>query len=274
MSNTFTKIGDQWIVRTQAEYAPGSTVTVTKRNGATSSVILGARVRGPVAGFFYAVGQRPAQPTQAVGDLTRILALFATAQAAQPRRRKPVAIVFADFRINVAGARARQPGSLTITHPTQNDHAGKRRWLGRITLAGTFEPSRDADATLGDKLRAFACDPAGFAGQHGRVTHNSCFCNLALTDERSQLVGYGPICADNFNLPWGARPARTSAEWRADHGIASNPEAEMQRMEAEGDREQTARDEAAKHEARAEMEREDNADRRLDWDDLAHSGTF
>jgi len=34
-------------------------------------------------------------------------------------------------------------------------------------------------------------------------TGNCCFCRRELTDKRSTEVGYGPICADHFSLPWG-----------------------------------------------------------------------
>lgn len=41
-----------------------------------------------------------------------------------------------------------------------------------------------------------------FASQ-GRETCNCSFCGLHLTNPQSVVVGYGPICADNWGLPWG-----------------------------------------------------------------------
>ena len=37
----------------------------------------------------------------------------------------------------------------------------------------------------------------------GHSTHHCVFCSLELTDERSTIVGYGPICAGKHGLPWG-----------------------------------------------------------------------
>jgi hypothetical protein len=36
----------------------------------------------------------------------------------------------------------------------------------------------------------------------GRQTNNCCFCSTGLTNHISVAVGYGPICADNWGLPW------------------------------------------------------------------------
>jgi hypothetical protein len=41
------------------------------------------------------------------------------------------------------------------------------------------------------------------ASQFGAVTGRCVFCSRKLTDERSIEVGYGPVCAERENLPWG-----------------------------------------------------------------------
>jgi hypothetical protein len=207
--NAFTKHNDAWVIKADRADLAGQDIIVTTRAGAQKNVTL-AQYLGPTQGgrfdgHLYAIAERaPAAAAQEVGDLSRIMQLFANAAAAQPNRRRPPAIVFADFRINVAGERAREPGSLTITSSTERDDRGMRKWLGRITRAGMFEPARSTPAAIGDRLRAFAADPAAVAAQHGQVTKSCCFCNKNLTDPRSRTVGYGPDCASNFGLPWGA----------------------------------------------------------------------
>jgi hypothetical protein len=238
MTNTYAKLGPLWAIRCPAQQEPGSTVTVTTRAGAQKQVTLGALMTQVRGDFLYEIAERPAAAPQAIGDLTRINALFDAATANRTGRRLP-AIVFTDYRINVAGDRAREPGSLTITSSSERDQYGRRKWLGRITKAGTFEPARDTDPALGDKLRAFAADPAAVAAQHGQITKSCCFCNKNLTHPASRTVGYGPDCAENFGLPWGQ---------------IADGEREMQAMEVEADRAGTIRDERAKHAARAIME--------------------
>lgn len=115
------------------------------------------------------------------------------------------------IRLNVAGERSRTPGVINVA---ENAPYGGRRWFGRISRAGAFEPGRD-DATppaLVDTLHRFACDPAGVAAEHGRLTGCCCFCNTPLTDERSTAVGYGPVCARNYGLPWGKAASATATE--------------------------------------------------------------
>lgn len=46
-------------------------------------------------------------------------------------------------------------------------------------------------------------DPVQAAKTHAALTGECTFCGAELTDERSKEVGYGPVCAENWNLPWG-----------------------------------------------------------------------
>ena len=212
--STFCKINGEWCIRSTHALDLGQTVTVTKRNGQTSQAVV-----GPVAGegadfYFYKIATAPRRATEVVGDLSGIIAMFARARQ---HLRHP-AIVLDGFRVNVAGDRAREPGSLTLTSvertaPRQAFTALglrpglQREYYGRVTLAGVYEPTRRAPADLGARLRAFAADPAGVAAAYGRLHGACCFCRRALRDERSTAVGYGPDCADHFGLPWGTRAA-------------------------------------------------------------------
>jgi hypothetical protein len=231
--NTFAKVNDQWCIKADRTDMAGKTVTVAKRNGETQQVTLGACIDVTDYGAFYALAPRPQRSTEAVGNLTGILALFDTARQ---HLRHP-AIVLDGFRVSVAGARSAHPGSLNITSLERSEpgrYGMQRRWFGRVNLDGTFQPGRDAPANLADALRRFAADPAREAAAYGHRHEACCFCNRALTDPRSTIVGYGPICADHFGLPWGN---------------------EEHRMEAEADRAGTLRDERNKYEARSRMER-------------------
>lgn len=46
-------------------------------------------------------------------------------------------------------------------------------------------------------------DPQQWLGYYGREQQLCCFCWRALSDERSLQAGYGPVCAQRFQLPWG-----------------------------------------------------------------------
>ena len=98
------------------------------------------------------------------------------------------------------------PGSISVADAAP---FGQGRWFGRIrpdgTLAPTKTPLTPAHMEL---LDAFAADPAGVAADLGKATGACCFCSRALEDQRSLEVGYGPVCATNYGLPWGAPKAK------------------------------------------------------------------
>jgi hypothetical protein len=218
--NTFKKHNGVWAVAVLSGHTTGDTVAVDLRNGGRKQATLGARITGCLFAIAPAA-PRPAPAAEPVGDLTRIVAMF---DRAREHLRHP-AIVLEGFRVSVAGGRAREPGSLTVTSvdrteaPRPGSFASglQRAWFGRVSTNGAFHPSRNAPADLADKLRRFAADPAGEAAAYGRLHGACCFCNRALRDERSTTVGYGPDCAEHYGLPWGVREvAQVEARQRAD----------------------------------------------------------
>lgn len=253
--NTYRKIGpDQWGIATDDKFAVGASIEVTLKSGATKQVTLGAFRVHQYGKFVYEIAPAAVAPaprqSAAVGDLAGVMALFAKAK----QHLKFPAIVLgvpalgpdASIRISVAGDRAKVPGSLTVLEGERDEDGGDRKWLGRILLDGSFQPSAAGrDPAIAARLREFAADPSNVAGKDGRLHGRCCFCRLPLKDARSTAAGYGKTCASHFGLAWGAKPAEFAGE---------AVEQQMQLLEAAGDREQTHRDECAKHEARRAME--------------------
>lgn len=104
-----------------------------------------------------------------------------------------------EFVISVASSSASIPGSLNIVSSNQ--------WFGRIHLDGKYEASRkiseDKHADVVKSLTVIAADPTKAAADFGKKTGRCCFCSLHLDDAKSLEVGYGPICAKRYKLPWG-----------------------------------------------------------------------
>jgi hypothetical protein len=168
-------------------------------------------VKHPAESLFCRPGNTPpaqaAKPTIAIGNMSAILALF---DKAKSHLKRPAIVLGVDgvgeVRLSLAGAKAKQPGTVTVAEPKPY---GEAKWFGRIQRDGSYEPSRDgrlAGEAITTKLKAFAADPAKVASEHGRLTGRCCFCNLKLTDERSTATGFGKQCADNYGLAWGQRP--------------------------------------------------------------------
>lgn len=144
----------------------------------------------------------PAPVGKKIGDLAGVFHLFDT--AAQTLNFPKVLVETLDgtqVKLSVAGDSARIPGSINVVNRDTDE------WLGRILQDGTFVQSSRAEhvpAGLEDTLVDFAKRPAEVAATYGKKTGCCCFCARELTDSRSVEVGYGPICAENFGLPWGA----------------------------------------------------------------------
>ncbi len=149
-------------------------------------------------------------PPTPIGALNGILDLF---EAAEQHLKYPKVILGFEansnrylFRLGLAGPNSKFPGSINVTRH-KKDEFGNRDWYGRIKLNGVYEPGMKhtppEPAKFINLLKSFAEDPISVAQEYGKLTGNCCFCNQTLTDERSTEVGYGPICANHFNLTWG-----------------------------------------------------------------------
>lgn len=139
-------------------------------------------------------------------DLSGIIALF---EKTNGKLKYPAIRLRTEDGMDIRLSRTKAgqfPGS--VNFKTIADEYGETRWLGRITLDGKVHLSKDGrlvEKDLLELLRVFAGNPAAIASAYGKLTGNCCFCSSGLTDERSTSVGYGPVCAQNYALPWGEK---------------------------------------------------------------------
>jgi hypothetical protein len=141
-----------------------------------------------------AAAQAAPQAPQGPGPFQAIVDLLHGAQA----HLKFPKVRLDGLVLSVAGARARQPGTINLT---DGGPYGQSAWYGRISLDGHHQGQ--APEWVLEALAALAADPAGYAAATGQRVGSCCFCGRDLTDERSLAVGYGPVCADHWSLPWG-----------------------------------------------------------------------
>jgi Family of unknown function (DUF6011) len=130
-----------------------------------------------------------------IGQMTGVVALF---DVAKTHLKFPkIRLQCGDqtgIKLSIAGQRARFPGSINVV--TEN-----KEFVGRIQRDGRYE-GRQLPGLV-ELLKRFAAEPAKVASEYGRLTGSCCFCGIDLTDERSTAVGYGPICAKHYDMPWG-----------------------------------------------------------------------
>lgn len=152
------------------------------------------------------------RPVEQLPSFAGVLELFARAREHLKYPKIALRLGEQPIRLHVAGERSRYAGSVQITDGT--GFGGK--YFGRVdpngvaTLSNRFLPG-ESKAGLVALLSELAARPAEVAAEYGRLTGNCCFCSRALSDERSTEVGYGPICAENYGLPWGAKEVPVAA---------------------------------------------------------------
>ncbi len=208
-----------WGVQVSGNENTGDRVTVTSRNGQTREVTLGEFVLSQygckvfkIAPEPTVVGQEPRERQHyRIGSMDTLLALFD--RASQHLRFPGIVLKVhnTDYTIRVkrAGAQSSQPGTLNVqdeNHFVSTRYGRGHKWYGRVHRNGEFEMAHDTPTIIASRLSEFAADPVRVASEHGRLTGRCCFCNKALDDERSTAVGYGPVCAGHYGLPWGDRP--------------------------------------------------------------------
>ena len=151
--------------------------------------------------WLHRVATPEAQAPPVEVDASAIEAIFATASAKLkfPKfilTRGPVTL-----KVAKAGPRSKHHGSITVAAPEFG--AG---WFG-VIKDGAFHPSRGATPEVVQLVKDFAADPAKVAAEHGHASGNCCFCRRELTTTESLAAGFGPVCAENFGLPWGNKTA-------------------------------------------------------------------
>jgi hypothetical protein len=142
----------------------------------------------------------PAAPAVQIGDMTGLIGLFNRARQNLKRPAITAQSPVGEIRLSLAGDRARHPGSINVA---EKGRFGEATFYGRIMPDGTWQGRGGTAPVLLTYLKAFAANPAEMAAQHGHLTGSCCFCSRELTDARSVAVGYGPVCAANYGLPWG-----------------------------------------------------------------------
>lgn len=133
---------------------------------------------------------------ESTGKFTSLFPLFNTAKTNGLKRAKLRFIQAGkELALSFAPDTGNNPGHLYFK--IDGEYAGK------VTPHGVFFPSRNCPSEAMVFLTNFAENPVGAAQAYGKETGECCFCAKELTDERSVSVGYGPICAAKWGLPWG-----------------------------------------------------------------------
>lgn len=127
---------------------------------------------------------------------TRVVKIVALLRCALDAGMKRPKIVFNGLRVTAFSSRSKYAGDFKV--------------MFNSVYAGRIDPQGNAFIYQGeiedcvDVLDEFNSDPVAKAVHNGRLTGTCCFCGQPLTTKESVGMGYGPICADRYGLPWGS----------------------------------------------------------------------
>ena len=146
-------------------------------------------------------------------DLSIVVEMMDRAAEAQKRNpRIKLECEIGPVVLTRAGDRSKQPGTINIT---DGRPFGENTWYGRVLRNGDVQPSYSWQSEIASLLAELAAAPEKVAGQHGIATGECCFCARALSTAESRSVGYGPICANKYGLPWGDTSVADAADEEA-----------------------------------------------------------
>lgn len=102
-----------------------------------------------------------------------------------------------------AGSMSKYEGQIMITNGGAFG-SPSNKFYGRIDLQGVLNEAPAMNPFVRGLTQAFEADPIGVAKKYASLTGHCMFCTKPLNDPRSTANGYGPVCAEKFNLPWDA----------------------------------------------------------------------
>ena len=150
-----------------------------------------------------------ATKVKVIGDLAKMSEMMAKAGT---HLKKPSVLLhiegggFGPLPKKVKVKQSSQEGAFIVT-----SDGTPSLYYGKISPEGIWMPkpslNEGVKSALAAVLKEFAANPVKVAAHYGHLHGKCCFCNKGLTDPKSTLVGYGPICATHYSLPWGDTPA-------------------------------------------------------------------
>ena len=143
----------------------------------------------------------PSVATPSVPVYQSVLDLFANATTS--KLKKPRVKFNVDgqvVQLHLAGMASKYAGQIIVS---DGGPWGASLFFGTINKQGEWLHSKKVTPQVAEIVKGFASDPAGFASKYGKKSGQCCFCGLTLETPESTAVGYGPVCAKKFALPWG-----------------------------------------------------------------------
>jgi hypothetical protein len=102
----------------------------------------------------------------------------------------------------IAGKASKYQGKVVVTSGGQY---GGSSFYGHIDQGGVYTPFPKATPAVIEFVVKFAGNPHKMGSAYGLATMHCCYCQKAIDTVNSKTMGYGPVCASKFGLPWGKK---------------------------------------------------------------------
>jgi len=105
-----------------------------------------------------------------------------------------------ELQFYLCGSLSKTPGVIRITNGQKYPN---QEIYGEIYKDGKGLFRKDTSALFKKEIQSICEEPIEEAKMRGINIGYCCFCATPIVTKESLAVGYGPICAANWNLPWG-----------------------------------------------------------------------
>jgi hypothetical protein len=107
----------------------------------------------------------------------------------------------------IASLSSKYKGSVMVT---SGGAYGQSSYFGNIH-DGIFTPAPKCTDEITEFVVKFATNPHKMGSAYGLATMHCCFCSRPIDTVDSKTMGYGPVCASKFGLPWGAKATKSAS---------------------------------------------------------------
>jgi hypothetical protein len=111
-----------------------------------------------------------------------------------------------EIGFKIAGASSKFKNQVMVTSGGQY---GQSHYYGRIE-SGIYHPAPKATPAVIEFVVGFAQEPHKMGSAYGLATFHCCYCGKGIDTVDSKVMGYGPVCASKFGLPWGKKATKAA----------------------------------------------------------------
>lgn len=153
------------------------------------------------------------EKNEVVADLTKVFEWFETANKSKLKYPQITFMLDDNKALRLKQSKGgKHPGSIVLT---DDKPFGQNEFYGWLLENGEWVKSALGDERsdyISPVIEELAGDPIAYVKEYGVKTGCCCFCNAKLESDNSLALGYGPVCAKRWGLPWNTASAKAVSQ--------------------------------------------------------------